>query len=62
MFSVVTAVTVTVNASLLSAMVSDTVDNSIVAVSPALKVIGVVVTRLKSSTIVAEVPDTCKPL
>ena len=62
MFSVVTAVTVTVNASLLSAMVSDTVENSIVEVSPALIVIGVVVTRLKSSTIVAVLPDTCKPL
>ena len=62
MFSVVTAVTVTVNASLLSAMVSDTVENSIVEVSPALTVTGVVVTRLKSSTLVAVVPDTCKPL
>ena len=62
MFSVVTAVTVTVNASLLSVMVSDTVEISIVAVSPALTVNGVVVTRLKSSTIVAVVPVTCKPL
>ena len=62
MFSVVTAVTVTVNASLLSVMVSDTVEISIVAVSPALTVNGVVVTRLKSSTIVAVVPDTCNPL
>ena len=62
MFSVVTAVTVTVNASLLSAMVSDTVENSIVAVSSAITVTGVVVTRLKSSTLVAVVPDTCKPL
>ena len=62
MFSVVTAVTVTVNASLLSAMVSDTVENSIVEVSLALTVTGVVVTRLKSSTLVAVVPDTCKPL
>ena len=61
MFSVVIAITVTVNASLLSAMVSDTVENSIVAVSAALTVTGVVVTRLKSSTIVAEVPATCKP-
>ena len=62
MFSVVTAVTVTVNASLLSAMVSDTVEISIVAVSPALTVTGVVVNRLKSSTLVAVVPATCKPL
>ena len=61
MFSLVTGITVTVNTSLLSAMVSATVDNSIAALFPAITVTGMLVTRSKSSTRVAVVPVTCKP-
>ena len=60
MFSVVTGVTVTVNASLLSGTVSGTVENTIVAVSPAITVTRVVAGGLKSSASVAVVPVTCK--